>query len=252
MVIRDQLFLVAGGGSGLGAATVRHLAAQQATVVVADLNPTAGKALCAELGPRALYVPTDVTDADQVQAALQTALAHGPLRGAINCAGIALAEKTLGRRGPHSLESFQRVIQTNLIGTFNVARLAAAAMAGNAPTEEGERGVIVHTASIAAYEGQAGQVAYAAAKAGIVGMTLPMARELAPHAIRVVTVAPGVFDTPLLASLPEPARRTLAEQVPFPARLGHPDEFATLVLHILQNPMLNGTVIRLDGALRMS
>jgi NAD(P)-dependent dehydrogenase (short-subunit alcohol dehydrogenase family) len=251
MQIQDQVMLVAGGGSGLGAATVRCLAAQGARAVVADLNATAATALCTEIGDQARFVATDVTDPASVEAALAAAAAMGTLRGVINCAGIALAEKTLSRRGPHTLDSFQRVIQTNLVGSFNVARLAAAIMAENPPDAEGERGVIVHTASIAAYEGQAGQVAYAAAKAGIVGMTLPMARELGPYGIRVVTIAPGVFDTPLLASLPEAARSALAEQVPFPPRLGRPEEFAALVAHCIANPMLNGAVLRLDGGLRM-
>lgn len=251
MQLAEHTFLITGGGSGLGAATARRLAQAGAQVIVLDLNRAAGEALCAEL-PMAHFIAADVTDPDAVAQALDVVRERtGALHGLINCAGTATVEKTFGRRGAHSLERFQQVIQTNLVGSFNVARLAAGMMAENAPNTEGERGVIVHTASIAAYEGQAGQVAYAAAKAGIVGMTLPMARDLGPLGIRVVTIAPGVFDTPLLATLPAPAVAALAAQSPFPQRLGQPSEFAALVVHVLENPMLNGAVLRLDAGLRM-
>jgi 3-hydroxyacyl-CoA dehydrogenase / 3-hydroxy-2-methylbutyryl-CoA dehydrogenase len=239
--------LVVGGASGLGAATARRLAAGGARVTIADINEQAGTDLAAELDGR--FVRCDVTGAEQVSAAVQAA---GELRISVCCAGVGWAEKTAGRRGPHSLEPFQTVINVNLIGTFNVLRLAAAAMLGNEPDGEGERGVCINTASIAAYDGQIGQLAYSASKGGIVGMTLPAARDLAQSGIRVVTIAPGLFDTPLLAGLPEEARVALGEQVPHPHRLGHPDEYGALAAHIVENPMLNGEVIRLDGALRMS
>jgi NAD(P)-dependent dehydrogenase (short-subunit alcohol dehydrogenase family) len=238
--------LVAGGASGLGAATARRLAAAGARVTIADLNAEKGEALAAELG--AGFAACDVTDADQVEAAVRAA---GELRISVCCAGVGWAEKTAGRRGPHSFEPFQTVITVNLIGTFNVLRLAAAAMLGNEPDGEGERGVCINTASIAAYDGQIGQLAYSASKGGIVGMTLPAARDLAQAGIRVVTIAPGLFDTPLLAGLPVEARAALGEQVPHPHRLGRPDEYGELAAHIVANPMLNGEVIRLDGALRM-
>jgi NAD(P)-dependent dehydrogenase (short-subunit alcohol dehydrogenase family) len=238
--------LVAGGASGLGAATARRLAAAGARVTIADLNAEKGEALAAELG--AGFAACDVTDADQVGAAVRAA---GELRISVCCAGVGWAEKTAGRRGPHSFEPFQTVITVNLIGTFNVLRLAAAAMLASEPDGEGERGVCVNTASIAAYDGQIGQLAYSASKGGIVGMTLPAARDLAQAGIRVVTIAPGLFDTPLLAGLPEEARAALGEQVPHPHRLGRPDEYGELAAHIVENPMLNGEVIRLDGALRM-
>jgi 3-hydroxyacyl-CoA dehydrogenase / 3-hydroxy-2-methylbutyryl-CoA dehydrogenase len=238
--------IVAGGASGLGAATARRLAAGGARVTIADLNGEKGEALAAELG--AGFAACDVTDADQVEAAVRAA---GELRISVCCAGVGWAEKTAGRRGPHSFEPFQTLITVNLIGTFNVLRLAAAAMLGNEPDGEGERGVCINTASIAAYDGQIGQLAYSASKGGIVGMTLPAARDLAQSGIRVVTIAPGLFDTPLLAGLPEEARVALGEQVPHPHRLGRPDEYGELAAHIVENPMLNGEVIRLDGALRM-
>jgi NAD(P)-dependent dehydrogenase (short-subunit alcohol dehydrogenase family) len=238
--------LVAGGASGLGAAAARRLAAAGARVTIADLNAEKGQALAAELG--AGFEACDVTDADQVEAAVRAA---GELRISVCCAGVGWAEKTAGRRGPHSFEPFQTVITVNLIGTFNVLRLAAAAMLGNEPDGEGERGVCINTASIAAFDGQIGQLAYSASKGGIVGMTLPAARDLAQAGIRVVTIAPGLFDTPLLAGLPEEARAALGEQVPHPHRLGRPDEYGELAAHIVENPMLNGEVIRLDGALRM-
>jgi 3-hydroxyacyl-CoA dehydrogenase/3-hydroxy-2-methylbutyryl-CoA dehydrogenase len=238
--------LVMGGASGLGAATARRLAAGGARVIIADLNAEKGEALEAELG--ASFAGCDVTDAEQVEAAVAAA---GDLRISVCCAGVGWAEKTAGRGGPHSLEPFRTVIAVNLIGTFNVLRFAAAAMLDNEPDGEGERGVCINTASIAAFDGQIGQLAYAASKGGIVGMTLPAARDLAQSGIRVVTIAPGLFDTPLLAGLPEEARVALGEQVPHPHRLGRPDEYGELAAHIVENPMLNGEVIRLDGALRM-
>jgi NAD(P)-dependent dehydrogenase (short-subunit alcohol dehydrogenase family) len=253
MEIKGRSFLVSGGGSGLGAACARMLAGAEANVIIADINVESGDSLAAELGARVHFVRTDVTDEASVQGAVRAAVKHfGGLHGSIQCAGIAVAEKLLGKTGSHGLASFTKVINVNLIGTFNVARLAAAAMVDNPPTPSGERGVLINTASIAAFEGQIGQAAYAASKGGVAALTLPLARELARSGIRVVAVAPGVFDTPLLAGLPEAARKSLGEQVPFPSRLGRPDEFAALVLHIVENEMLNGAVIRLDGALRMA
>jgi NAD(P)-dependent dehydrogenase (short-subunit alcohol dehydrogenase family) len=244
--------LVSGGSSGLGAACVRHLAKAGAKVVIADLNQEAGEKLAAELGPHVRFVRTDVTDEKSADAAVQEAVrGFGGLHVSVQCAGIAVAEKVLGKSGPHALASFTKVIAVNLIGTFNVLRLAAEAMSRNTPNPAGERGVIVNTASIAAFEAQIGQVAYAASKGGVAAMTLPVARELARFGIRVMAVAPGTFDTPLLAGLPEEARISLGKQVPFPSRLGRPEEFAALVGHIVENEMLNGEVIRLDGALRM-
>jgi NAD(P)-dependent dehydrogenase (short-subunit alcohol dehydrogenase family) len=242
--IEGNTFLVAGGGSGLGAATTNMLAAEGARVVVADLKGEAPE------GGR--FVDTDVTDEDSVRAAVEAAQDLGEFRGAVNCAGVASAEKVLGREGPHSLDSFSKVVQVNLVGTFNVIRLTAEAMSQNEPLESGERGVIVNTASVAAYDGQIGQVAYAASKGGVVSLTLPVARELARSGIRVVTIAPGIFDTPMMAGLPEDARVSLGKQVPFPSRLGKPEEYANLVKHIVENEMLNGEVIRLDGAIRMA
>ena len=244
MRIEENTFLVAGGGSGLGEATARTLAASGARVVVADLRGEAPE------GGR--FVETDVTDESSVRAAVNAALEVGDPRGAINCAGVASAEKVLGREGPHSLDSFAKVVQVNLTGTFNVVRLAAEAMVGNEPTEDGGRGVIVNTASVAAFDGQIGQVAYAASKGGVVAMTLPVARELANSGIRVMAIAPGIFDTPMMAGLPEDARDSLGKQVPFPSRLGKPEEYADLVNHIVENEMLNGEVIRLDCAIRMA
>ena len=251
MEIGNNTFIVTGGSSGLGAATARRLVELGAHVVVADINDEAGAALVASLGSQAHYQHTDVTDTASVEAALAAARQLGVLRGAVNCAGIAIATRVLGREGPHDLDWFTRVIQVNLIGTFNVIRLAAAAMAGTEPTATGERGVIVNTASVAAIEGQIGQAAYSASKGGVAAMTLPVARELARLGIRVMTIAPGLFETPMLAGLPEKARQSLAEQIPFPSRLGDPVEYAMLVQHIIENPMLNGELIRLDGALRM-
>jgi NAD(P)-dependent dehydrogenase (short-subunit alcohol dehydrogenase family) len=250
---KQHTFLVTGGGSGLGAACVREFAAVGANIVLADINAETGDALATELGEQVAFARTDVTDEDSVKAALAIAKERfGGLHVAINCAGIGTAERVLGKAGPHSLASFSRVISVNLVGTFNVARLAAELIAQGQPNESGERGVIINTASIAAFDGQIGQAAYSASKGGIVGMTLPLARDLARHGIRVVTIAPGIFDTPLLAGLPEPARASLGQQVPFPPRLGRPSEYAALAHHIVVNEMLNGEVIRLDGALRMS
>ncbi len=253
MQISGKTFFISGGGSGLGAATARRLVDGGGQVLLADVNPESGAATAAALGEQARFVQTDVTSADAVQAAIEAAVtAFGGLDGAICCAGIATVEKTFGKRGVHSLDLFQRVLQINLVGTFNVIRLAAAVLAQNEPGESGERGVIVNTASVAAYDGQIGQAAYSASKGGIVSMTLPIARDLAPLGIRVVTIAPGIFETPLLAALPEAARASLGQQVPFPSRLGRPDEYAALVAHIIENQMLNGEVIRLDGAIRMA
>jgi NAD(P)-dependent dehydrogenase (short-subunit alcohol dehydrogenase family) len=252
MDIAKRTFLVTGGGSGLGAACGRLLVESGAAVVLADINEAAGQKLAAELGSRARFERTDVADETSVQAALAAAgAAFGGLDGVVQCAGIVWGEKILGKAGPHALPTFERVLRVNLLGTFNVMRLAAAVMATNEPTSGGERGVIVNTASVAAFDGQMGQTAYAASKGGVASLTLPAARELARQGIRVVAIAPGIFDTPMMASLPEPVRQSLAEQAPFPPRLGRPDEFAALVRQVIENEMLNGAVIRLDGALRM-
>jgi NAD(P)-dependent dehydrogenase (short-subunit alcohol dehydrogenase family) len=243
--------LVAGGSSGLGEATVRRLHGQGAVVTIADLNVEKGEALAAELGVS--FVACDVREDDQVRAAVGAAAqADGGLRISVCCAGTGFAQKIAGSRGPHALEPFAVVIAINLIGTFNVLRHAASAMLGNEPLEDGERGVCINTASIAAYDGQVGQVAYSASKGGVVGMTLPAARDLASAGIRVVTIAPGLFDTALLAALPEEARDSLGKSIPWPPRLGLPSEYAQLAAHIIENRMLNGEVIRLDGALRMA
>jgi NAD(P)-dependent dehydrogenase (short-subunit alcohol dehydrogenase family) len=242
--------IVAGGASGLGEATVRRLHSAGAVVTVADVNAEKGAALASELGVE--FLACDVREEAQVQAAVERAAAvEGGLRIAVCCAGTGWAQKVAGSKGPHPLMPFETIIQINLIGTFNVLRFAAAAMIAGEPLEDGERGVCVHTASIAAYDGQVGQIAYSASKGGVVGMTLPAARDLAQYGIRVCTIAPGLFDTPLLAALPEEARHKLGAGVPFPQRLGQPDEYAQLALHIVENRMLNGEVIRLDGALRM-
>ncbi len=242
--------LVAGGASGLGAAAARALAAAGAEVVLADLNAEKGEALAREIG--ATFLPADVTDAEAVSSAVERAAsAAGGLRVSVCCAGIGWAERVAHKGGPHNLEYFSNVVKVNLIGSFNVLRLAADAMSGNEPDAEGERGVCVNTASIAAYDGQIGQVAYAASKGGIVGMTLPAARDMASRGVRVMTIAPGLFDTPLLAALPEEARTALGAAIPFPSRLGRPEEYARIVLEIVANRMLNGETIRLDGALRM-
>jgi NAD(P)-dependent dehydrogenase (short-subunit alcohol dehydrogenase family) len=243
--------LVVGGASGLGEATTRRLHADGARVVIADLNADKGAALAGELGEGASFVEANVLEPDQVQAAVDAATADGELRISVCCAGIGWAQRTVSKQGPHDLEIFSNVIKVNLIGTFNVLRLAATAIAGNEPDEGGERGVCVNTASIAAFDGQIGQVAYSASKGGIVGLTLPAARDLAGRGVRVVTIAPGLFDTPLLAALPEENRAALGAGIPFPSRLGYASEYADLVAAIVANPMLNGETIRLDGALRM-
>jgi len=253
MELQNKGVLVTGGASGLGAACVRLFHSAGAKVVFADLNTETGTALAAELGEGVQFVRANVVEEAEVDAAVKAAVdSFGGLHATINCAGIGSVDKVLGKDGPSSLVAFNRVIQVNLIGTFNVIRLAAAAMAKNEPGESGERGVIINTASVAAFDGQIGQAAYSASKGGIVGMTLPIARELARHGIRVMTIAPGIFDTPLLAGLPEPARISLGQQVPFPARLGRPAEYAALAKHIIENQMLNGEVIRLDGGIRMA
>jgi 3-hydroxyacyl-CoA dehydrogenase/3-hydroxy-2-methylbutyryl-CoA dehydrogenase len=252
MDVEGKSALVVGGASGLGAATARRLHDAGARVVIADLNAEKGNALVSELGERASFVEANVLEADQVQAAVDAASgAEGGLRISVCCAGIGWAQRTVSKQGPHDLEIFSNVVKVNLIGTFNALRLAATAMAGNEPDAEGERGVCVNTASIAAFDGQIGQVAYAASKGGIVGLTLPAARDLAGRGVRVVTIAPGLFDTPLLAALPEEQREALGAGIPFPSRLGRPEEYASLVAEIVANPMLNGETIRLDGALRM-
>jgi NAD(P)-dependent dehydrogenase (short-subunit alcohol dehydrogenase family) len=253
MEIEQSVAFVAGGASGLGAATARLLVARGARVGVFDRSREAAEKLAAELGDDALAVVGDVTSESDVRDAIRvTESTFGPLRVAVNCAGIGTASRVLGKAGPHPLDQFALVVQVNLIGTFNVLRLAAAQIQNAAPLEGGERGVIVNTASIAAFDGQIGQAAYAASKGGIVAMALPVARELAKFGIRVVTIAPGIFDTPMLAGLPDDARASLGAQVPFPSRLGDPREFARLAASIIENPMLNGEVIRLDGALRMA
>lgn len=253
MELYSKTFLITGGGSGLGAGTARLFVESGANVIVADLNTETGQQVAAELGDQARFVQTDVTSAESVQQAVDLALeAFGGLHGAVNCAGIAIAERVVGREAMHDLGRFAKVVEVNLIGTFNVIRLAAAVMTQTEPTAGGERGVIVNTASVAAFDGQIGQAAYSASKGGVVSMTLPIARELARFGIRVVTIAPGIFDTPMLAGLPEAARESLAKQVPFPPRLGQSAEYAALVKHIIENEMLNGEVIRLDGGIRMA
>jgi 3-hydroxyacyl-CoA dehydrogenase / 3-hydroxy-2-methylbutyryl-CoA dehydrogenase len=252
MKVEGSSALVVGGASGLGAATARRLHGDGASVVIADLNASKGEALANELGERASFVEANVTDAEQVQAAVDAAAAdEGGLRISVCCAGIGWAQRTVSKQGPHDLEIFSNVVQVNLIGTFNALRLAASAMVDNEPDAEGERGLCVNTASIAAFDGQIGQVAYSASKGGIVGLTLPAARDLASRGVRVMTIAPGLFDTPLLAALPAEQREALGAGIPFPSRLGRPEEYASLVAQIVANPMLNGETIRLDGALRM-
>jgi NAD(P)-dependent dehydrogenase (short-subunit alcohol dehydrogenase family) len=246
----NTVALVTGGASGLGEATARRLHAEGASVVIADLPSSPGEQLTADLGEHVRFVPADVRDESQVQAAIDAAKELGTLRVVVNCAGVGTPGRVVGKRGPLPLEDFQNVININLVGTFNVMRLAAAAMLENEPVD-GDRGVIVMTASIAAYDGQIGQAAYAASKGGVVGLTLSAARDLADKAIRVVTVAPGTFETPMLSGLPGEVKTVLEQQVPHPSRLGKPAEYASLVAHIVDNPMLNGEVIRLDGALRM-
>jgi NAD(P)-dependent dehydrogenase (short-subunit alcohol dehydrogenase family) len=253
MQIKDSAFLIPGGASGLGAATAQHLVAAGGRVVIADLNPQVGERLAAGLGANARFVVADVTNEAQVQQAIDIAVkTFGALHCLVNCAGIAPGERVVGKNGPHRLETFGRAININLIGSFNALRLAAQAMTGNTPNQDGERGVIINTASIAAFEGQIGQAAYSASKGGIVAMALPIARELARFGIRVMTIAPGIFDTPMLATLSAEVRASLGAQVPFPSRLGQPQEYARLAAFIIENPMLNAEVIRLDGATRMA
>lgn len=244
MQFKDKTFIVTGGASGLGGATTSALVERGARVVVADVK--------GEAPAGAEFVQTDVTDEDSVAAAVEVANKDGGLAGVVNCAGIGVGQKTVSKKGPHDLGDFSKVIGVNLIGTFNVIRLAAAAMAANEPGDDGERGIVVNTASVAAFDGQIGQAAYSASKGGIVGMTLPIARDLASVGVRVVTIAPGLFLTPMMAGLPKEAQDSLGQQVPFPSRLGDPGEFANLVTHIVDNRMLNGEVIRLDGAIRMA
>jgi len=253
MLIHGKTFVVTGGGSGLGAAVARMLAGEGANVVIADVNAQAGSAVAGELGSGAAFIRTDVTQEADGKAAVDLALERfGHLHGLVNCAGVAPGEKVLGRDGPHRLDSFARTVAINLVGTFNMTRLAAAAIAKQEPGADGERGVIVNTASVAAFDGQVGQAAYAASKGGVAAMTLPIARELARSGIRVVSIAPGIFETPMMAGMPQEVRESLGKSVPFPPRLGRPVEFAALVRHIFENVMLNGEVVRLDGALRMA
>ena len=253
MLIAGKVFVVTGGGSGLGAATARMLVEAGAQVVIADVNTEAGEKTAAELGKSALFLRTDVTSETDGMAAVEAAVqTFGHLHGLVNCAGVAPGEKILGRDGPHRLDSFAKAVGINLIGTFNMIRLAASLIQKEAPDGGGERGVIINTASVAAFDGQVGQAAYSASKGGIVGMTLPIARELARFGIRVVSIAPGIFETPMMAGMPQEVQDALGKSVPFPARLGRPVEYAALVRHICENSMLNGEVIRLDGALRMA
>src|SRR5262245_30770386 len=253
MQLADQVFLITGGASGLGAGCARRLAAAGAKVAIVDLNAAVGEVLAAELGQRAMFIATDVTSPESAQAAVNLAVQRlGPLQGLVNCAGILGAARIVGRDGPHDLGLFQKVIHVNLVGTFNMLRLAAAAMAKNEPNADGERRVIINTTAVAAFEGQIGQAAYAASKGGVASLTLPTARELSRFGIRVVAIAPGIFDTAMMAAAPEAVRNSLAEQAAFPPRFGRPDEFAQLVQQIIENPMLNGSVLRLDGAVRMA
>ncbi|MBN3789362.1 3-hydroxyacyl-CoA dehydrogenase [Burkholderia sp. Ac-20353] len=249
MEIRGNVFLITGGASGLGAGTARMLAQEGGKVVLADLNQEAGEALARELG--GVFVRCDVAREDDAQAAVDAATRTGTLRGLVNCAGIAPAAKTIGKDGAHPLDVFAKTISVNLVGTFNMIRIAAVAMAANEPNAEGERGVVISTASVAAFDGQIGQAAYAASKAGVAGMTLPIARDLSRSGIRVMTIAPGLFETPMLLGMPKDVQHALGAMVPFPPRLGKPAEYAMLVRQIVENPMLNGEVIRLDGAIRM-
>jgi NAD(P)-dependent dehydrogenase (short-subunit alcohol dehydrogenase family) len=252
MRIAGSTIVITGGASGLGRATAERLAGDGARIAVIDLPRSQGAEVASKIGADALWAPGDVTSPDDITAAFEaTAKQFGAIHVLVNCAGIGTAEKTWGKRGSADLSGFTRVIQVNLIGTFNCVRLAAPHMAKNQPNDEGERGVVINTASVAAFDGQIGQAAYSASKGGIVGMTLPIARDLAEVGIRVCTIAPGLFDTPLMGTLPEPARISLAKQVPFPARLGRPAEYAALAAHIVENSMLNGETIRLDGAIRM-
>lgn len=250
MDIKDKVFIVTGGASGLGAGTVRMLVEHGGKVVIADVQNEAGQALAQELGQ--VFVHCDVTQEADGQAVVDAALKLGPLFGLVNCAGIAPAARTVGRNGPHPLDVFQKVISVNLIGTFNMIRLAAAAMSQNEPESTGERGVLINTASVAAFDGQIGQAAYSASKGGVVGMTLPIARDLAKTGIRCVTIAPGIFGTPMMFGMPQEVQDSLAASIPFPSRLGTPTDYAKLVHSIVTNEMLNGETIRLDGAIRMA
>jgi len=253
MNMQDCIAVVTGGASGLGEATVRNLAGNGARAAIFDLQVERGEALAKELGDRVIFVTTDITSEESTQAAIDATVAHfGGINVAVNCAGVADAGKILSKKGPLNLGHFNKVIQVNLVGTVNIIRLAAEQMVKNDPSGDGEKGVVVNTASAAAFDGQIGQVAYSASKAGVAGMTLPIARECANYGIRVMTIAPGLFNTPMLAALPEPVRESLGKMVPFPPRLGEPAEYAQLVQHIIENPMLNGEVIRLDGAIRMA
>jgi NAD(P)-dependent dehydrogenase (short-subunit alcohol dehydrogenase family) len=251
MQIKDNVFIVTGGASGLGGGTSRLLAANGAKVVIADVQADKGEALARELGGNARFVKCDVTNEADAQAVVNAAQQFGTLRGLVNCAGIAIGEKTVGKDGPHALASFTRVITINLIGSFNMIRMAATAMSKLEPTADGERGVLINTASVAAFDGQIGQAAYSASKGGVVGMTLPIARDLSRSGIRVCTIAPGIFATPMLLGMPQEVQDSLGKQVPFPSRLGKPEEYAALAKHIIENVMLNGESIRLDGAIRL-
>jgi NAD(P)-dependent dehydrogenase (short-subunit alcohol dehydrogenase family) len=251
--VGESTFFITGGGSGLGAATARLLVENGAHVALADVDEEAGEQMASQIGSGAEFVRTDVTDEESVQDSLDSAVEiFGSLNGAVNCAGIGPAAKVVGKKGVHDLGLFTKTVEINLVGTFNVIRFAAVRLAENELGEDGERGVIINTASVAAYDGQIGQAAYAASKGGVVALTLPVARELASSGIRVVTIAPGIFETPMLAALPEDARASLGKQVPFPPRLGRPEEYAALAKHIVENQMLNGEVIRLDGGIRMA
>ena len=253
MQVGESTFFITGGGSGLGAATARLLAENGAHVALADVDEEAGEQMASQIGSGAEFVRTDVTDEESVQDALDSVVdIFGSLNGAVNCAGIGPAAKVVGKKGVHDLGLFTKTVEINLVGTFNVIRFAAVRLAENELGEDGERGVIINTASVAAYDGQIGQAAYAASKGGVVALTLPVARELASSGIRVVTIAPGIFETPMLAALPEDAKDSLGKQVPFPPRLGRPEEYAALAKHIVENQMLNGEVIRLDGGIRMA
>jgi NAD(P)-dependent dehydrogenase (short-subunit alcohol dehydrogenase family) len=249
MKIQDNVFIITGGASGLGAATARMISANGGKVVIADLQVAQGEQLAASLGGQ--FVRCDVTSEVDATAVIAAATALGTLRGLINCAGVAPAMKTVGKEGPHTLELFQRTININLVGTFNMCRLAADAMSKTAATDQGERGVLINTASVAAFDGQIGQAAYAASKAAVVGLTLPMARDLSRNGIRVMVIAPGIFETPMMLGMPQEVQDALGKSVPFPSRMGKPDEYAQLARSIIENMMLNGESIRLDGAIRM-